>query len=398
MGSNLVLILVVVAGVAFDFTNGFHDTANAMATSIATGALKPKVAVIISACLNFAGAFISISVAATIAKGIVNPAVLAGNDGLLLVLAALIGAMMWNLITWYFTIPSSSSHALIGGVIGATIVAASTSAVNWHNLVQSVIVPALLSPIIAGVVAFIGVYVAYRMIIRFLGAKDSATGYRIGQIGSASLVSLAHGTNDAQKTMGVISLALIANGDISATNFSVPFWVKLVCASAIALGTATGGWRIINTMGNRITTVESPQGFAAETASASVILASSYYGYPLSTTQVVTGGVMGSGLGKKLASVHWGVVGQMAGAWVLTIPSAAILAGVAWEITDIFGLHSNLGAVIIAALAVAGGFGLWSLAQRNKITAADLDRTHVAPGEESKVLGSAQAQPSTASV
>ncbi len=398
MGSDLVLILVVVAGVAFDFTNGFHDTANAMATSIATGALKPKVAVILSACLNFAGAFISISVAATIAKGIVNPAVLAGSEGLLLVLAALIGAMMWNLITWYFTIPSSSSHALIGGVIGATIVAASSNAVNWHNLVQSVIVPALLSPIIAGVVAFIGVYVAYRMIIRFLGAKDSATGYRFGQIGSASLVSLAHGTNDAQKTMGVISLALIAHGDISATNFSVPLWVKLICASAIALGTATGGWRIINTMGNRITTVESPQGFAAETASASVILASSYYGYPLSTTQVVTGGVMGSGLGKKLASVHWGVVGQMAGAWVLTIPSAAILAGVAWEITDIFGGHSNLGAVIIAALAVAGGFGLWSLAQRNKITAADLDRTHVAPEEESKALGARQAQPSTASV
>ncbi|HEY1566881.1 MAG TPA: anion permease [Solirubrobacteraceae bacterium] len=398
MGSDLVLILVVVAGVAFDFTNGFHDTANAMATSIATGALKPKVAVILSACLNFAGAFISISVAATIAKGIVNPAVLAGSEGLLLVLAALIGAMMWNLITWYFTIPSSSSHALIGGVIGATIVAASSSAVNWHNLVQSVIVPALLSPIIAGVVAFIGVYVAYRMIIRFLGAKDSATGYRVGQIGSASLVSLAHGTNDAQKTMGVISLALIAHGDISSTNFSVPFWVKLVCASAIALGTATGGWRIINTMGNRITTVESPQGFAAETASASVILASSYYGYPLSTTQVVSGGVMGAGLGKKLASVHWGVVGQMAGAWVLTIPSAAILAGVAWEITDIFGGHSTLGAVVIAALAVVGAFGLWSLAQRTKITASDLDRTHVAPEAESRVLGTPEARPTTATV
>jgi inorganic phosphate transporter, PiT family len=398
MGSDLVLILVVVAGLAFDFTNGFHDTANAMATSIATGALKPKVAVIISACLNFAGAFISISVAATIAKGIVNPAVLAGNDGLLLVLAALIGTMMWNLVTWYFTIPSSSSHALIGGVIGATIVAASSSAVNWHNLVQSVIVPALLSPIIAGVVAFIGVYVAYRMIIRFLGTKDSATGYRLGQIGSASLVSLAHGTNDAQKTMGVISLALIAHGDISATNFSVPFWVKLACATSIAAGTATGGWRIINTMGNRITTVESPQGFAAETASASVILASSYYGYPLSTTQVVTGGVMGSGLGKKLASVHWGVVGQMVGAWVLTIPSAAILGGVAWEITDLFGLHSNLGALVIAALAVAGAFGLWSLAQRNKITAADLDRTQVAPGGGSGVLGGPEARPTTAGV
>ena len=398
MGSDLVLILVVVAGLAFDFTNGFHDTANAMATSIATGALKPKVAVIISACLNFAGAFISISVAATIAKGIVNPAVLAGNEGLLLVLAALIGAMMWNLITWYFTIPSSSSHALIGGVIGATIVAASSSAVNWHNLVQSVIVPALLSPIIAGVVAFIGVYVAYRMIIRFLGAKDSATGYRLGQIGSASLVSLAHGTNDAQKTMGVISLALIAHGDISAANFSVPFWVKLACATSIAAGTATGGWRIINTMGNRITTVESPQGFAAETASASVILASSYYGYPLSTTQVVSGGVMGSGLGKKLASVHWGVVGQMAGAWVLTIPSAAILGGVAWEITDIFGGRSNLGAVVIAALAVAGAFGLWSLAQRSKITAADLDRTHILPEDESRVLGTERAQPTVAGV
>jgi PiT family inorganic phosphate transporter len=247
-------------------------------------------------------------------------------------------------------------------------------------------------------VAFIGVYVAYRMIIRFLGAKDSATGYRVGQIGSASLVSLAHGTNDAQKTMGVISLALIAHGDISSTNFSVPFWVKLVCASAIALGTATGGWRIINTMGNRITTVESPQGFAAETASASVILASSYYGYPLSTTQVVSGGVMGAGLGKKLASVHWGVVGQMAGAWVLTIPSAAILAGVAWEITDIFGGHSTLGAVVIAALAVVGAFGLWSLAQRTKITASDLDRTHVAPEAESRVLGTPEARPTTATV
>ena len=232
MGSELVLILVVIAGFSFDFTNGFHDTANAIATSIATGALKPKVAVIISACLNFAGAFISISVAATIAKGIVSPKVLVGGDGLELVLAALIGAMTWNLITWYFTIPSSSSHALIGGVIGATIVAASSSAVNWHNLVQSVIVPALLSPIIAGVVAFIGVYVAYRMIIRFLGTENSVTGYRIGQIGSASLVSLAHGTNDAQKTMGVISLALIAHGDLSATNFSVPVWVKLVCATS----------------------------------------------------------------------------------------------------------------------------------------------------------------------
>ncbi len=380
-GTTFILVLVVIAGFAFDFTNGFHDTANAMATSIATGALKPKVAVILSACLNFAGAFISISVAATIAKGIVNPKVLTGGDGLELVLAALIGAMIWNLITWYFTIPSSSSHALIGGVIGATIVASSSSEVNWHNLVQTVIVPALLSPFIAGVVALVGTFFAYRL-IRRLGQREARTGYRYGQIFSASLVSLAHGTNDAQKTMGVISLALIANGSISATNFSVPIWVKLGCATSIALGTASGGWRIINTMGNRITTVESPQGFSAESSSAAVILASSYYGYPLSTTQVVSGAVMGSGLGKKLASVHWGVVGQMASAWIFTIPSAAILGGVAWEISNLFSGHTNLGALVICVLASLAALGLAILARRNNVTASDLDRTGVSPDQE----------------
>jgi PiT family inorganic phosphate transporter len=349
-----------------------------MATSIATGALKPRVAVLISAVLNFAGAFISISVAATIAKGIVNPAVLAGNEGLALVLAALIGAISWNLITWYLKIPSSSSHALIGGVIGATIVASSIHAVNGHNLAKTVIIPAALSPLIAGLVAGIGTFTVYKL-IRWLGETKAITGYRFGQIGSASLVSLAHGTNDAQKTMGVISLALIAHGDISATHFAVPLWVKLVCASAMALGTAAGGWRIINTMGNRITSVESPQGFAAESSSASVILASSYFGYPLSTTQVVSGGVLGAGLGKKLASVRWGVIGQMATAWVFTIPAAAVLAGAAWEIANLFGTSSNSGSLVIAALAALGAFGLWTLAQRNNITAADLDRTRVTP-------------------
>ncbi|MBV9196443.1 MAG: inorganic phosphate transporter [Solirubrobacterales bacterium] len=387
MGSELVLILVVIAAVAFDFTNGFHDTANAMATSIATGALKPKVAVSISAVLNFAGAFISISVAATIAKGIVNPTVLGGGDGLELVLAALIGAMTWNLITWYLAIPSSSSHALIGGVIGATIVATSSSAVNWHNLVKSVVIPAAFSPLIAGAVAVIGTFVAYKL-IRYLGERDARTGYRFGQIGSASLVSLAHGTNDAQKTMGVISLALIAHGNISAAHFAVPFWVKLVCASAIALGTASGGWRIINTMGNRITNVESPQGFAAESSSASVILASSYFGYPLSTTQVVSGGVMGAGLGKRLASVRWGVVGQMASAWVFTIPAAAVLGGVAWEIANLFGSHTGAGSLAIAILACLAAACLWRLAQRNNIRARDLDRTHVAPDAEAEEPGS----------
>jgi PiT family inorganic phosphate transporter len=373
MGSELILILVVVGGLAFDFTNGFHDTANAVATSIATGALKPRVAVLMSAALNFAGAFISISVAATIAKGIVNPSVLAGGEGLVLVLAALLGAMMWNLITWYLTIPSSSSHALIGGVIGATIVASGTGAVNFHNLVQSVLVPALVSPFICAAVALLGTFGAYRL-IRMLRKGEAVKGYRIGQIGSAALVSLAHGTNDAQKTMGVISLALIAHGDISAAHFYVPVWVKLGCALAIALGTATGGWRIINTMGNRLTDIETPQGFAAESSSAAVILASSYYGYPLSTTQVVSGGVTGAGLGKKLASVHWDVVGQMVTAWIFTIPSAAVLGAGAWETSNLF--HSSAaGSIVIALIATAAAALIFRLAQRNKVTPDELDRT-----------------------
>jgi PiT family inorganic phosphate transporter len=293
--------------------------------------------------------------------------------------------MTWNLITWYLTIPSSSSHALIGGVIGATIVATGSGAVNWHNLIQTVVTPAVLAPLIAGGVALFGTFVAYKL-IRYLGERDARAGYRFGQIGSASLVSLAHGTNDAQKTMGVISLALIAHGDISATHFAVPFWVKFACATAIALGTATGGWRIINTMGNRITNVESPQGFAAESSSAAVILASSYYGYPLSTTQVVSGGVMGAGLGKRLASVRWRVVGQMASAWLFTIPMAALLGGVAYEVSTWFGSGRSVGSLVIAALAAAGAFGLWTLAQRNNITPADLDRTRGTPEEEAEVV------------
>lgn len=390
----LILVLVIMAAFAFDFTNGFHDTANAVATSIVTGALKPRAAVLMAASLNFVGAFISINVAATIAKGIVNPSVLSGGDGLALVLAALIGAILWNLITWYLTIPSSSSHALIGGIIGATLVASGSGAINVHNLFRSVIVPALLSPFICGAVALLGTFAAYRL-IRMLRAGEAMRGYRLGQIGSASLVSLAHGTNDAQKTMGVISLALIAHGDISATHFYVPFWVKIGCALAIALGTASGGWRIINTMGNRLTKVESPQGFAAESSSAAVILASSYYGYPLSTTQVVSGGVLGAGLGRRLASVHWQVVGQMVTAWLFTIPSAALLGAAAWEISNLFG-NSVAGSVVTALLAVTGAGVLFELAQRNKITARELDRTSVTPDAEAEASRIGDALPAPA--
>jgi PiT family inorganic phosphate transporter len=387
MGSDLILVIVIVTAASFDFTNGFHDTANAVATSIATGALKPRVAVGMSAILNLVGAFLSISVAATIAKGIINPALIKGNTGMLIVLAALVGAILWNLVTWYFTLPSSSSHALIGGVIGATIAAAGTKAVSFHALVQTVLAPAVLSPFIALLVALIGTFLAYRL-IRLLADDFARKGYRYGQIGSAALVSLAHGTNDAQKTMGVITLALIADGKISAAHFYVPFWVKLICAGAIASGTFIGGWRIINTMGNRITPIESPQGFAAEAASGATILASSYYGYPLSTTQVVSGGIIGAGLGKKLASVHWGVAGQMVGAWVLTIPSAGLIGAGAWEVTNLFGVHGGVASIVVAVIAAALAAGVWILAQRNKITADDLDRTHVSPSDESAQLGS----------
>jgi PiT family inorganic phosphate transporter len=381
--SDVILGLVVVTAVCFDFTNGFHDTANAVATSIATGALKPRVAVIMSAILNLVGAFISIKVSATIAKGIVDPEVLSGTTGLTLVFAALVGAILWNLVTWYFTLPSSSSHALIGGVIGATIVASGAHAVKFHGIAQSVIAPAILSPVICLIVAAIGTFCAYRL-IPLLGESEARRGYRIGQIGSAALVSLAHGTNDAQKTMGVISLALIAHGDISATHFAVPLWVKFACAIAIALGTAIGGWRIINTMGNRITDVESPQGFAAESASASVILASSYYGYPLSTTHVVSGGVMGAGLGKQLASVRWGVAGQMATAWLFTIPAAGVMGAAAWEVARLFGSGSAGGTIVTAVLTAAAAAVLFQLAQRNKIGAHDLDRTHATPEQEAQ--------------
>ena len=388
MGSTLVLVIVIVAAVSFDFTNGFHDTANAMATSIATGALKPLVAVLLSAVLNFAGAFISISVATTIAKGIVPPSATAGANGLSVVEAALIGAMTWNLITWYFTIPSSSSHALIGGLIGASLASVGGSAVSVHGIIQKVVAPGVLAIFVCGIVAFLATIAAYAL-IRRLGQEEARAGYRYGQIGSASLVSLAHGTNDAQKTMGVVALALISTGHLSAVHFTVPIWVKLICATAMALGTATGGWRIINTMGNRITTVESPQGFAAESASAATILASSYYGYPLSTTQVVSGGVMGAGLGKRGGMVHWPVVGQMVTAWVITLPGAGLIGAAAWNISDIFGTNSKVGAIVIAALAAVVAAGLYTLSKRNRVTARDLDRTSITPELEAERAGAA---------
>ena len=347
VGKDLVLVLVVVTALGFDFTNGFHDTGNAMATSIATKALSPRVAVGLSGILNLVGAFLSLSVAATIASGLVDTHIVT----LTVVFAGLAGGITWNLLTWLLGIPSSSSHALIGGVIGSTLAAAGGHAVLWHNLVAKVIIPAGLSPIIAALVAATGTWLLYR-ISRSMTAGARSHGFRIGQIGSASMVSLAHGTNDAQKTMGVITLALIVNGTVP-SNSSAPFWVILSCALAISLGTYLGGWRVIRTLGKGLVEIEAPQGMAAESASAAVILLSSSFGYSLSTTHVATGSIIGTGLGKRGAEVRWNVAGRMATAWLFTLPSAAIVGAGAEALAHVIGGTAGVlvDLVILVALA-----------------------------------------------
>jgi PiT family inorganic phosphate transporter len=371
-----VLVLVVIVALSFDFTNGFHDTGNAMATSIATGALGPRTAVAISGLLNFVGAFLSLAVAATIASGLVDTA----DVTLQVVAAGLAGGIIWNLVTWLFGIPSSSSHALIGGVIGSTIAAAGGSAVLWKGLVSKVILPAVFSPIIAALVAAAGTYLLYR-ITRSMTEGSRKHGFRIGQIGSACMVSLAHGTNDAQKTMGVITLALIANGTLS-KGANAPIWVIVSCALAISLGTYLGGWRVIRTLGKGLVEIESPQGMAAESASAAIILLSSSFGYSLSTTHVATGSIIGTGLGKRGAEVRWNVAGRMATAWVFTLPAAALVGAGAYGLAD--GIGGTIGVVIDLLILVAvSGFIYW----RSRATKVDHNNVNdewtgsVAPAE-----------------
>jgi PiT family inorganic phosphate transporter len=351
--------LVVITALAFDFTNGFHDTGNAMATSIATGALGPRTAVAISGLLNFVGAFLSLTVAATIASGLVNTGVVT----LTVVAAGLCGGIIWNLLTWLFGIPSSSSHALIGGVIGSTIAAAGGSAVNWHGLTSKVIIPAILSPVIAGLIAAVGTWSLYR-ITRSLTEGGRKHGFRIGQVGSACVVSLAHGTNDAQKTMGVITLALIANGSL-AQGSNAPDWVIVCCAIAIALGTYIGGWRVIRTLGKGLVEIESPQGMAAESASAAVILLSSTFGYSLSTTHVATGSIIGTGLGKKGADVRWNVAGRMATAWVFTLPSAGIVGAGAYGVAA--GVSGTFGVIVVLLILAALCVGIYWRSRQTKV-------------------------------
>ncbi|MFI7587256.1 anion permease [Spongisporangium articulatum] len=366
MDANTILLAVVVAtALAFDFTNGFHDTANAMATSIATGALPPRVAVALSAVLNFVGALLSLSVAATIAKGIVD----AGAITLTVVFAGLVGGITWNLLTWYFGIPSSSSHALIGGVVGATWIAAGTGAIEGQGIVSKVLIPAVLAPVAAALVATLGTFSAYSITARVnQGVRNR--GFRIGQIGSASLVSLAHGTNDAQKTMGIITLALIANGTIG-QDADVPLWVILSCALAISLGTYLGGWRVIRTLGKGLVEIETPQGFSAETSSAAVILASSHFGFPLSTTHVCTGSVIGSGVGKRLAEVRWSVAGRLALAWALTLPAAALVGALAFKSADVIG--GTAGAIVVFGIGAALAGALFAASRRTPVHAGNVN-------------------------
>ena len=351
MHSDVLLVLVVGTALAFDFTNGFHDTANVVATSISTRAVPPRIAIGLASLLNFAGAFISLAVAATVASGIVDPGAVTSQPSI--VFSGLIGAITWNVVTWYYGLPSSSSHALIGGVVGATFAAKGSGAVLSDGLVGKVIVPAIVAPILAFVVAGLAILVCYRIVGRLRPGPVNA-GFRLGQVLSGGMLALAHGTNDAQKTMGVIVLALVSHGDVSANHIHVPTWVVVSAASAIALGTYAGGWRIIKTMGSRIIKMDPAQGFAAQGSGAAVILAASHVGFPLSTTHTISGGVMGAGAAKRVSAVRWGVAGNIVAAWILTLPMAALIGAGVYGLTRIFGVNSEAGPVVVAALILIG--------------------------------------------
>ncbi|GIE87689.1 inorganic phosphate transporter [Actinoplanes regularis] len=385
--TSVILALVVVTALAFDFTNGFHDTANAMATSIATKALRPKTAVALSGVLNLIGAFLSVEVALTVTNAVVKiqdktgapkAELLAdGGSGLLLIiLAGLVGGIVWNLLTWLVGLPSSSSHALFGGLIGATVAGLGWAGVNWSGdgskldgVVGKVLLPAVLSPVIAAVVAAVGTWLIFK-ITAGIAARFTEQGFKWGQIGSASLISLAHGTNDAQKTMGVITLALIASGDWSDTK-NIPFWVKAACAVAIAAGTYLGGWRIIRTLGKGLTDINPPQGTAAQSGAAAVILASSHLGFALSTTHVATGSVLGSGLGRPGAQVRWAVAGRMVAAWLITLPAAGLIGAVMWWIGHLIG--GIPGAVVVFVLLVAASVAMWLRSRAHQVSSDNVN-------------------------
>lgn len=315
------VIAVVVIALAFDYTNGFHDAANAIATSVSTRALTPRVALVMAAVMNFVGAFLGTEVAETVGKGIIN--IPSGRHGLVVVIAALVGAITWNLITWYFGLPSSSSHALIGGLVGAGL--ASTSVVLWSGIVDKVVIPMVLSPAIGFCGAFL-LMIAILWIFRRSNPGKTTRGFRMAQSLSAAAMALGHGLQDAQKTMGVIFLALLTTGHVDKAD-GIPIWVKVAAATAISLGTYSGGWRIMRTLGRRIIHLDPARGFASEAVAATVlyVMAIGLHA-PVSTTHTITSAVMGAGATKRLSAVRWGVAKGIVTAWVLTIPAAGIVA------------------------------------------------------------------------
>ncbi|MFP8964231.1 anion permease [Streptomyces nanhaiensis] len=377
---TLLIGIVIVTALVFDFTNGFHDTANAMATTISTGALKPKTAVAMSAVLNLVGAFISVEVAATISKGLINE-----DSGIepAVIFAGLVGAIIWNLLTWLAGLPSSSSHALMGGLLGATIAAVGIGAVSVSAVFMKVLIPALVAPLVAGIAAMLATRLTYR-ISRNAEEGQVAKGYRAGQIASAGLVSLAHGTNDAQKTMGVITLALISGGVLGA-DADPPLWVIASAGIAIALGTYLGGWRIIRTMGKGLTDIRPAQGFAAQTSSAVTILASSHLGFALSTTQVCSGSIMGCGLGRKGGVVRWSTAGRMVAAWGLTLPAAGLIAAGA----ALLAIQGDWGVTVVAVASVAAIAAIWFASRREPVDHTNVNDVEPVEAEDAGVVTAA---------
>ncbi len=319
MSGNLLLAVVIVVGLGFDFTNGFHDTANYVATWVGTRALAPRTAVAVSAAANLAGAFVTTAVAKTVAKGIIDTG-LATNET---VLAALFGAVVWNLVTWRLGLPSSSTHALIGGLVGAALVQSGSSGVQWRGIWEKVVLPGAVSPVVGFAVAFVLVVLIYRL-FGWLTPGVANRSFRLGQLVSGTWVAFTHGANDAQKTMGVIALALYTNGNIS--HFYIPVWVKVAAGLTIAAGTYAGGWRIIRTLGQRIYKLQPEHGFAAQLAAGSTLFVGTHFGFPISTTHVVTGSVMGAGATRRFSAVKWGVAGSIGVAWLLTLPAAALVS------------------------------------------------------------------------
>jgi len=344
-------VLVAVVGVAlfFDFTNGFHDTANSIATSVSTRALTPRTAVILAAILNFAGAFYSLEVAATIATGIVDTEAVT----LSVILAGLVGAITWNLVTWFLGLPSSSSHALIGGIAGAAIAAAGWDVIKWNGIWSKVVKPGVLSPTLGFLIALAMMFGIIWVIRRRSPSRVNRV-FRRAQVVSGSFVAFTHGTNDAQKTMGIIALALIVSGHLDAEEFDVPLWVVASAALAMGLGTYAGGWRIIKTMGTRIAKIDPPQGFAAQTACAGILWTTAHLGVPVSTTQTISGCVMGAGASRRLSAVRWGIAGNIALAWILTLPAAGLVGAVIEVVTRMPA--GNLVVFLLAAVIAAAAF------------------------------------------